>query len=141
VVSHNVETVERLTRGVRDIRAGYEQSLGVLRLYREMSRGRIITKSGMMVGLGEREEEVRQTMADAAAAGVEIFTIGQYLSPSAMPRHLPVREFVHPDTFKRYERMGYELGFRYVASGPLVRSSYKAGEPFIRNIIASRASG
>ncbi|MEW6035858.1 MAG: lipoyl synthase [Candidatus Micrarchaeota archaeon] len=141
VVSHNVETVERLTRGVRDIRAGYRQSLDVLRRYREISGGRVITKSGMMVGLGEREDEVRQTMEDVVKAGVELFTIGQYLSPSAMPRHLPVREFVHPDAFKKYERMGYDLGFKYVASGPFVRSSYKAGEPFIKNLISSRASG
>lgn len=139
VVSHNVETVERLTRRIRDIRASYRQSLEVLRLYREMSKGKIITKSGMMVGFGESEEEVRRTMSDLRDIGVEIFTIGQYLSPGEIPRHLPVAEFVRPETFKRYEGMGYELGFRYVASGPLVRSSYKAGEPFIKRIIQSRA--
>ena len=139
VVSHNVETVERLTRKIRDIRATYRQSLEVLKMYREMSGGKVITKSGMMVGFGESAEEVRRTMADARDAGVEIFTIGQYLSPGEYPRHLPVEEYVHPDTFKKYERMGYELGFKYVASGPMVRSSYKAGEPFIKKMIESRS--
>jgi lipoic acid synthetase len=104
-----------------------------------MSGGKIITKSGMMVGFGESEEEVRQTMSDLRGIGVEIFTIGQYLSPGEVPRHLPVKEFVHPGVFRKYEAMGYDLGFRYVASGPLVRSSYKAGEPFIKKIIESRA--
>ncbi len=139
VVSHNIETVERLTRKIRDIRANYRQSLEVLRLYRDMSGGRIITKSGLMVGFGEKEEEVRQAMLDLREAGVEILTIGQYLSPGVMPRHLPVEEFVPPEAFRKYEDMGYSLGFRYVASGPLVRSSYKAGEPFIKKLIQSRA--
>ncbi|MFN7990677.1 MAG: lipoyl synthase [Candidatus Micrarchaeia archaeon] len=138
VVSHNVETVERLTRKIRDIRAAYRQSLEVLRLYRELSGGRIITKSGMMVGFGESEGEVRTTMEDLISVGVEILTIGQYLSPGSYPRHLPVAEFVHPDRFERYESMGYSLGFRYMACGPLVRSSYKAGEPFIKKLIESR---
>jgi lipoic acid synthetase len=138
VVSHNVETVERLTRKIRDIRATYRQSIEVLRLYREMSDGKMITKSGMMVGFGESEDEVRRTMGDLLAVGVEIFTIGQYLSPGEYPRHLPVKEFVNPETFRKYEKMGYELGFKYVASGPLVRSSYKAGEPFIKKMIESR---
>ncbi len=139
VVSHNIETIERLTRKIRDIRANYRQSLEVLRLYREMSGGRIITKSGMMVGFGEKEDEVRQAMMDLRERGVEIITIGQYLSPGAVPRHLPVEEFVPPERFRKYEEMGYSLGFRYVASGPLVRSSYKAGEPFIKKLIQSRA--
>ncbi|HSB46457.1 MAG TPA: lipoyl synthase [Candidatus Bilamarchaeum sp.] len=138
VVSHNVETVERLTPLVRDLRAKYRQSLEVLRLYREMSGGRIITKSGMMLGLGENEGEVMQAMRDVREAGAEIFTIGQYLAPSSGPRHLKVKEFVHPDTFRKYERAGYELGFRYMACGPLVRSSYKAGEPFIKKMLESR---
>ena len=139
VVSHNIETIERLTRKIRDIRASYRQSLEVLRLYREMSGGRTITKSGLMVGFGEKEDEVRQAMTDLREKGVEIITIGQYLSPGVVPRHLPVEEFVTPERFKRYEEMGYSLGFRYVASGPLVRSSYKAGEPFIKKIVESRA--
>jgi lipoic acid synthetase len=139
VVSHNIETVERLTRRIRDIRAGYRQSLEVLRLYREMSGGRIITKSGLMAGFGEGEAEVRQAMVDLRDAGVEILTVGQYLSPGEIPRHLPVEEYLSPGRFKRYEEMAYSLGFRFVASGPLVRSSYKAGEPFIRKLIESRA--
>ncbi len=138
VVSHNVETVERLTRSIRDIRANYNQSLEVLRLYREMSNEKIITKSGMMVGFGESEGEIRKTMFDLRAIGVEIFTIGQYLQPTKTPRHLPVKEFVHPDVFKKYEQMGYEVGFKYMACGALVRSSYKAAEPFIEKMIVSR---
>ncbi len=139
VISHNVETVERLSRKIRDIRADYRQSLRVLDLYRELSGGRIITKSGLMVGFGEREEEVRRTMLDLRGIGVEILTIGQYLSPGAVPRHLPVEEYVSPERFKAYEAMGYEAGFSYVASGPMVRSSYRAGEPFIKRLIVSRA--
>lgn len=139
VVSHNIETIERLTRKIRDIRANYRQSLDVLRRYREMSGGRIITKSGIMVGFGEKEDEVRKAMEDLRYEGVEILTVGQYLSPGSYPRHLPVAEYVSPERFKKYEEMGYSLGFRYVASGPLVRSSYKAGEPFIKKMIESRA--
>jgi lipoic acid synthetase len=138
VISHNIETVERLTPKVRDARAGYRRSVDVLRIAKELSEGRIITKSGMMVGLGETGEEVKRSMLDLLEAGVEILTIGQYLSPS--PAHLPVEEFVHPDGFKAYEKMGLKLGFRHVASGPLVRSSYKAGEPFIRKVLESRVS-
>ncbi|MBD3210138.1 lipoyl synthase [Candidatus Micrarchaeota archaeon] len=138
VISHNVETVERLIPGVRDARAGYRSSLGVLRNARGISNGRIITKSGLMVGLGEAGEEVRKTMMDLLDAGVEILTIGQYLRPT--PRHLPVEEFVAPQKFSDYRQMAYGLGFRYVASGPLVRSSYKAGEPFIKNLLHSRIS-
>ncbi|MEW6722444.1 MAG: lipoyl synthase [Candidatus Micrarchaeota archaeon] len=136
VISHNVETVERLTRGIRDIRAGYRQSIEVLRKVREMSGGRIITKSGMMVGFGETKEEVKRTMEDLLSVGVEIFTIGQYLRPSA--KHVEMKEFLPPEKFREYEGMGYSLGFKYVASGPLVRSSYKAGEPFIKKMIESR---
>ncbi len=139
VVSHNVETVERLTRKIRDIRANYRQSLEVLRLYREMSGGKMITKSGIMVGFGEKEDEVGKTMADLRGIGVEILTIGQYLSPGVVPRHLPVEEYVPPERFRRYEEMGYGAGFRYVASGPFVRSSYRAGEPFVKKMIESRA--
>ncbi len=139
VISHNVETIERLTRKIRDMRANYRQSLDVLRMYREMSGGKAITKSGIMVGFGETEEEVGKTMADLRKEGVEILTIGQYLSPGGYPRHLPVEEYVSPERFKRYEEMGYRAGFSYVASGPMVRSSYRAGEPFIKKMIRSRA--
>ncbi len=139
VISHNIETVERLTRKIRDIRATYKQSLEVLGLYRQMSGGKAITKSGIMVGFGEKEEEVGKAMADLRGIGVEILTIGQYLSPGGYPRHLPVEEYVSPERFKKYEEMGYEAGFSYVASGPMVRSSYRAGEPFMKRLIVSRA--
>jgi len=136
VISHNIETIERLTPRVRDLRANYAQSLEVLKQAHEISDGRIITKSGMMVGLGETKDEVKEAMMDLITAGVGILTIGQYLSPS--PRHIPLDEYVPPETFDFYEKMGYALGFTYVASGPLVRSSYRAAEPFIKRIIKSR---
>lgn len=138
VVSHNIETISRLTPLVRDQRAKYPQSLEALTLYRKLSNEKIITKSGLMVGFGEKESEVEQSMFDLLNVGVEILTIGQYLSPSNSPRHLPVSEYVSPDKFKKYEKMAYDLGFKYVASGPLVRSSYKAAEPFIEKILSSR---
>jgi lipoic acid synthetase len=121
VVSHNMETVKRLTREVR-IQAKYERSLEVLRYLKVQGIKR--TKSGIMLGLGELEEEVIQTMQDLRDANVDIVTIGQYLQPSK--KHLPVKEFISPDQFKKYEEIGLEMGFRYVESGPLVRSSYKA---------------
>jgi lipoic acid synthetase len=135
VFANNIETVRRLTPVVRDARAGYDQTLGVLaQMRREFPR--IVTKSSIMVGLGEREDEVRETMRDLRAHGVEILTLGQYLRPSAW--HLPVQEFVTPERFEAYRQEGLALGFRYVASGPLVRSSYRAAELFLRGEIASR---
>jgi lipoic acid synthetase len=128
VVAHNVETTLRLTPTVRDPRAGYWQSLSVLRNAKKLDRG-LHTKSSIMVGLGETEEEVRQTMAHLRAADVDFLTVGQYLRPSR--RHLEVKEFVSPAQFEAYREMGEEMGFKYVASGPLVRSSYRAGELFI----------
>ena len=121
VVSHNMETVRRLTREVR-IQAKYDQSLGVLRYLKQAGVRR--TKSGIMLGLGETEEEVKQTMLDLRDVDVDIVTIGQYLQPSK--KHLPVKEFITPDQFKVYEHFGKEIGFRHVESGALVRSSYKA---------------
>ena len=121
VVSHNMETVRRLTREVR-IQAKYDQSLGVLRYLKQAGVRR--TKSGIMLGLGETEEEVKQTMLDLRDADVDIVTVGQYLQPSK--KHLHVKEFVTPDQFKVYEDFGKEIGFRHVESGALVRSSYKA---------------
>ena len=121
VVSHNMETVRRLTREVR-IQAKYDQSLGVLRYLKQAGVRR--TKSGIMLGLGETEEEVKQTMRDLRDANVDIVTIGQYLQPSK--KHLPVKEFITPEQFKVYEDFGKEIGFRHVESGALVRSSYKA---------------
>lgn len=121
VVSHNVETVKRLTREVR-IQAKYERSLEVLRYLRANGVNR--TKSGIMLGLGEMEDEVIQTMQDLRKANVDVVTIGQYLQPSK--KHLPVKEFILPEQFKKYEEAGLQMGFRHVESGALVRSSYKA---------------
>lgn len=121
VVSHNMETVKRLTREVR-IQAKYERSLGVLKYLKE--NGITRTKSGIMLGLGETEEEVIQTLKDLRSVNLDIVTIGQYLQPSK--KHLPVKQFITPDQFKKYEKIGLEMGFRHVESGALVRSSYKA---------------
>ncbi len=121
VVSHNMETVKRLTREVR-IQAKYEQSLSVLKYLKDNGIRR--TKSGIMLGLGEKEEEVIQTLRDLRSVNLDIVTIGQYLQPSK--KHLPVKQFITPDQFKKYETIGLEMGFRHVESGALVRSSYKA---------------
>lgn len=121
VVSHNMETVKRLTREVR-IQAKYDRSLAVLKYLKDNGIRR--TKSGIMLGLGEQEEEVIQTLKDLREAGVDVVTIGQYLQPSK--KHLPVKQFITPDQFKKYEQIGLELGFRHVESSALVRSSYKA---------------
>ncbi len=121
VVSHNMETVKRLTREVR-IQAKYERSLEVLRYLRANGVNR--TKSGIMLGLGEQEAEVIQTMEDLRKANVDVVTIGQYLQPSK--KHLPVKEFILPEQFTKYETIGRDMGFRHVESGALVRSSYKA---------------
>ncbi|WP_372946610.1 lipoyl synthase [Muriicola sp.] len=121
VVSHNMETVRRLTREVR-IQAKYERSLSVLRYLKEQGVNR--TKSGIMLGLGELEEEVVETLKDLREAKVDVVTIGQYLQPSK--KHLPVKEFITPEQFAKYESLGLEMGFRHVESGALVRSSYKA---------------
>ncbi len=121
VVSHNMETVRRLTREVR-IQAKYERSLEVLRYLKQEGVHR--TKSGLMLGLGETEEEVIESMEDLRNANVDIITLGQYLQPSK--KHLPVAEFITPEQFKKYEVLGKEMGFRHVESGALVRSSYKA---------------
>jgi lipoyl synthase len=133
VVAHNIETVRRLTPSVRDRRAGYDQSLRVLAAYKRL--GAKHTKTSIMVGLGEREEEVVETLRDLRGVDCDIVTFGQYLRPTAQPRHLPVVEYVHPDQFARYQRIAEEMGFTYVASGPLVRSSYKAGELFLEGMI------
>ncbi len=136
VVAHNVETVARLTPRVRDRRARYDQSLRVLQAVKEIDPTRY-TKSSIMVGLGETEPEVVQTMRDLRAVGVDFLTIGQYLRPTA--KHLPVVEYVPPEQFERYKRIGEELGFLYVAAGPLVRSSYRAGEFFIASVLRKNA--
>jgi lipoic acid synthetase len=120
IVSHNLETVRRLTKEVR-IQAKYDRSLEVQKRLKE---GGMKTKSGIMLGLGETENEVIETMQDLANVGCDILTIGQYLQPS--PKHHPVMEFVPPAQFANYEKIGLEMGFRFVESGPLVRSSYHA---------------
>ena len=121
VVSHNMETVRRLTREVR-IQAKYDRSLEALRYLKQQGVNR--TKSGLMLGLGESEEEVIASMEDLRNANVDIITLGQYLQPSK--KHLPVADFITPEQFGKYEALGLEMGFRHVESGALVRSSYKA---------------
>ncbi|WP_405383568.1 lipoyl synthase [Maribacter sp. LLG6340-A2] len=121
VVSHNMETVKRLTREVR-IQAKYDRSLEVLNYLKKEGINR--TKSGIMLGLGEHEDEVITALADLRKVDVDVVTIGQYLQPSK--KHLPVKEFITPEQFKKYEEIGLEMGFRHVESGALVRSSYKA---------------
>lgn len=120
IISHNLETVRRLTRQVR-IQAKYDRSLEVLK---HVSSAGIRTKSGVMLGLGEQEHEVLETMDDLLTAGVHILTLGQYLQPTRS--HLPVAEYIHPNVFANYKKIGLEKGFKYVESGPLVRSSYHA---------------
>src|SRR5204862_6242111 len=117
VVSHNIETVERLTKQVR-IQAKYWRSMDVLKT---LNQGGMRTKSGIMLGLGEKKEEVIQTMTDLYNNGCDVITIGQYLQPTK--KHLAVQRFVHPDEFAEYKEIGYQLGLDYVESGPLVRSS------------------
>lgn len=120
IVSHNLETVRRLTKQVR-IQAKYDRSLEVL--FR-LKKGGMRTKSGVMLGLGETHEEVLETMQDLRSVNVDILTLGQYLQPT--PKHLPIHEFITPERFEEYRIKGMEMGFRYVESGPLVRSSYHA---------------
>lgn len=136
VLAHNVETVERLTPHVRDPRAGYQQSLGVLEYVKGL-RPSLLTKSSIMVGLGETEDEVVRTMADLRSVGVDIVTLGQYLRPSL--KHLPVESYVTPDQFERYAERARQMGFGYVAAGPLVRSSYRAGELFVEGHLRGTA--
>lgn len=140
VFAHNLEVVERLTPLARDRRASYRTSLDVLAQVKRVAPHRL-TKSSLMVGLGETEAELIAAMRDLRAAAVDFLTIGQYLRPT--PLHLPVAEFVPPDAFTRLRDVGLELGFRYVASGPLVRSSYKAAEHFIESMLRGepRTSG
>ena len=128
VISHNIETVSRLTPKVRDVRASYEQSLLVLKKIKDIN-SLIYTKSSIMLGLGESEEEVIQTIKDLRSVGVSILTLGQYLQPT--PKHLPLIEFITPEKFNWFREIAEKMGFVYVASGPLVRSSYRAAEFFL----------
>ena len=132
VIGHNIETVRRLTSTVRDRRAGYDLSLKVLKTLKELDDS-LITKSGFMLGLGETYEEAVDTLVDLRSSDVDIVTIGQYLMPST--RHFPVAKYVSPKIFKKLESVAYNLGFKYVASGPRVRSSYLAGEYFIKKFL------
>ncbi len=129
VLAHNLETVKSLTPKVRDPRAGYEQSLGVLKHIKDENPDQL-TKSSIMLGLGETDVEVEQAMADLRESGVDILTIGQYLRPSKL--QLPVVEYTQMDRFKSLETLGYSLGFSFVASGPLVRTSYRAAEAWAK---------
>lgn len=138
VFAHNVETVERLQKRVRDPRAGYAQSLRVLEFIKERDPSRF-TKTSLMLGLGETDEEVRATLRDLRAVGCDVVTFGQYLQPQQ--RHLPVEEFVTPEKFKAWQSEAEGMGFLYVASGPLVRSSYRAGEFFMKGVIEKRKKG
>lgn len=132
VVAHNIETVRRLTPKVRDRRAQYAQSLKVLADVHRINAG-TFTKTSIMVGLGETDDEVGETLADLRAVGCQVVTFGQYLRPT--PRHLKVEAYIPPEQFATYQRWAEEAGFLYCASGPLVRSSYKAGEFFIKGIL------
>jgi lipoic acid synthetase len=135
VISHNIETVSRLTPKVRDARASYEQSLRVLKKIKDID-SLIYTKSSIMLGLGENEEEIIQTIKDLRSVGVNILTLGQYLQPN--PKYLPVVEYITPEKFNWLREIGESVGFAYVASGPLVRSSYRAGEFFIEKLQPGR---
>lgn len=135
VFAHNIETVERLTKGVRDPRAGYAQSMRVLEYVKEYDDSRF-TKTSLMLGLGETDDEVLQCLRDLRAVGCDVITFGQYLQPQK--RHLPVESFVTPEKFKWWQAQAEGMGFLYVASGPLVRSSYRAGEFFMKGVIEKR---
>jgi len=138
VVAQNIETVERLTHTVRDRRAGYQQTLTLLDRVKTLEPG-IFTKSSIMLGLGETDAEIRQCMVDLRTHHVDILTLGQYLQPTI--KHLPVTDYVTPEAFDAWQHVAeQELGFRYCASGPLVRSSYRAGEFFIQNMIKAGVS-
>ncbi|MBS3059913.1 MAG: lipoyl synthase [DPANN group archaeon] len=127
VIAHNIEVVKELQKTARDPRANYTQSLAVLE-YPKLVNPEIVTKTSIMLGLGETRSEVIELMQDLLDHKVDILTIGQYARPS--PKHLPVIEYVHPDTFKFYEKQALEMGFKYCASGPFVRGSYKARDVF-----------
>jgi lipoyl synthase len=141
VLAHNIETVERLQLKVRDPRSSFKQSLGVLEHYkkaREALGGTVVTKSSMMLGLGEKDDEVKATMQALLDVGVSVLTLGQYLQPTS--RKLPVEDYVHPDKFSEWAQIAEQMGFAYCASGPLVRSSYKAGEYYIEKILKGQKS-
>lgn len=135
VFAHNVETVENLQHIVRDRRANWKQSLSVLKHAKEV-RPDVLTKTSLMLGCGETEEEVRAALRALRDIGVDVVTFGQYLRPTE--RHMKVHEFITPEAFKKWQQEAEAMGFLYVASGPLVRSSYRAGEFFIKNVLEKR---
>lgn len=135
VYAHNVETVEALTPQVRDRRAKFRQSLAVLEAAKSTKPG-LITKTSIMLGLGETEEQLWETLRELRKVDVDVVTFGQYMRPTK--RHMPVHEYVTPDTFELWRQRALDMGFLYCASGPLVRSSYKAGEAFIENVLKKR---
>lgn len=135
VIGHNIETVRRLTPYARDRRASYDQSLGLLKRVKEMDRT-IYTKSAIMLGIGEDDAEVIQALSDLRGSNVDFVAIGQYLRPSA--RHIAVKEYVRPERFEEIGRVAMQMGFGYAASGPFVRSSYRAGEYFIKATVRAR---
>ncbi|MCJ1287915.1 hypothetical protein MMC26_007267 [Xylographa opegraphella] len=137
VYAHNVETVEELTPMVRDRRAGFRQSLSVLDRAKKVSEGRLITKTSIMLGLGETEDQLWETLRELRKIDVDVVTFGQYMRPTK--RHMKVYEYVTPATFELWRQRALDMGFLYCASGPLVRSSYKAGEAFIENVLKKRA--
>ncbi|KAL3880487.1 hypothetical protein ACJMK2_032722 [Sinanodonta woodiana] len=132
VYAHNVETVAELQQFVRDPRANYKQSLQVLEHVKQY-KSDVVTKTSLMLGLGETDEQVMTVLEDLRKIDVDCLTLGQYMQPTK--RHLKVKEYIHPDKFKYWEDMGNKLGFAYTASGPLVRSSFKAGEFFLKNLV------
>lgn len=136
VYAHNVETVEELTPFVRDRRATFRQSLSVLKKAKDSKEG-LITKTSIMLGLGETEDQIWAALKELRNIDVDVVTFGQYMRPTK--RHMKVEEYITPDTFEMWRRRALDMGFLYCASGPLVRSSYKAGEAFIENVIKKRA--
>ncbi len=131
VAAHNLETVRRLSPAIRDVKAGYEQSLRVLSYFREILP-QTPTKSSLLLGIGETEEEVLESLRDLRSVGVSMVTLGQYLRPDSSGRNLPVHEFLPPERFDFYASCARKMGFSEIASGPLVRSSYHAGELFLK---------
>ena len=137
VYAHNIETVERLTPKVRDRRAGYTQSLDVLSHVKSVANNTMLTKTSIMLGLGETDNEIRTALKDLRSVDVDVVTFGQYLQPTK--KHLPVKEYITPEKFEEWRICAEEeFGFKYCASGPLVRSSYKAGEFFLKNMVRER---
>ncbi|KAJ8000462.1 hypothetical protein DPEC_G00180370 [Dallia pectoralis] len=137
VYAHNVETVRELQRQVRDPRANFDQSMSVLRHAKVVKPG-VLTKTSLMLGLGETDQQIHNTMTELREANVDCLTLGQYMQPTK--RHLKVEEYVTPERFAHWEKVGMEMGFIYTASGPLVRSSYKAGEFFLKNLLEMRSA-